>query len=193
VVLCKGCGGDSWSYDLELAHGEDAMQRLRDGLAVTLQTQPRPTEVKLNPEQVQHAVRHAYQLGGCMVCADCWHHTLPSDAYTICPLYLHARRILNTDRQLPFPSLYMAVLNGEQPHAWVRRIFMHWTQIWNTAGEMPAETQAIAAWRSLLLHGALGKPEEFLNRTVDVAAEIRTIMRQLGIEDESSDTLPTQD
>jgi hypothetical protein len=85
VVMCKGCGGDSWGYELELAHGEDAVQRLWDGLAITLQTQPKPPEVELTPDQVQHAVKHAYQSGGCLVCADCWHHTLPADAYVTCP------------------------------------------------------------------------------------------------------------
>jgi hypothetical protein len=116
-----------------------------------------------------------------MVCADCWEHTLPTEAYTICPLYLHSERVLKTDRRVSFQSLFWAVLNGEQPREWVRRIFTHWTQRWNTAGETPEETQAIAVWRSILLHGALGRPEEFLNRTVDVQAEIRGIMEQLSI------------
>jgi hypothetical protein len=96
---------------------------------------------------------------------------------------LHAERILNRDRQVPFQSLLLAVLYGEQPHTWVRRIFLHWTQLWNTAGETPAATQAIAAWRSLLLYGALGKPAEFLSRTVDVDAEIRALLGHLGIND----------
>jgi hypothetical protein len=86
----------------------------------------------------------------------------------------------------------MAVLNGEQPREWVRRIFMHWTQNWNTAGETPNESQAIAAWRAILLHGALGRPEEFLNRTVDAEAEIQAILRQLGSDDENSERPTTQ-
>jgi hypothetical protein len=179
LVMCKGCGSDSWGYELELAHSADAIQRLRDGLAVTLQTQPKPPGIELNPEQVQYAVSHAYQSGGCMLCADCWHHTLPADAYAICPLYLHAERFLETTRQVPFLSLFLAVLHGEQPREWMRRIFIHWTQSWNTAGETPAATQAIAIWRSLLLHSALGRPAEFTRHTVDVAAEIRSILHQI--------------
>lgn len=180
VVMCKGCGGDSWGFELELAHGEDAIQRLRDGLAVTLQSRPQPAAVEWQPDQVQHAAQHAYQGGGCMVCADCWHHTLPADAYAICPLYLHSERILKSDLRVPFQSLFLAVLNGEQPRDWVQRVFIHWTQSWNTAGETPDAAQTIAAWRATLLHGALGRPEEFLRRAVDVEAEIRGILGQLG-------------
>lgn len=180
LVQCKGCGGGSWSYDLEMAHGEDAIERLRQGLSVTLSTTPTGGE-PLAKEAVQHAVSHAYQHSGCMVCTACWQHTLRSDIYTTCPLYLHSARILNTDRSIPFQALLLAVLDGEKAHDWVRRVFAYWTQHWNTRGETPEEKKAIAYWRAALLHGALGKPEEFLRQSVSAEQEVASLMRQLDI------------
>jgi len=180
VVMCKGCGGGSWGVELEEAHGQDVIDRLRGGVAVTLQTVGREQGVQWEEKQIHHAVSHAYQMGGCLVCADCWHHTLPTDAYQTCPLYLHSERILAHSR-IPFQSLFLAALNGEQPGEWVKRIFAHWTQHWNTAGQTPKETQVIAVWRSTLLHGALGNPESFLQRTIDQEAEIQALQRRLGL------------
>jgi hypothetical protein len=76
---------------------------------------------------------------------------------------------------------------SSSPHSTVshqahgRRIFAHWTQHWNTAGQTEEETQAIAAWRATLLHGALGNPESFLQRTLDQEAEMQALLRRLGL------------
>ncbi len=36
-----------------------------------------------------------------------------------------------------------------------------------------------AAWRSTILHGALGKPEEFINQPVDLQEELAQLLRML--------------
>lgn len=185
LTMCKGCGGDAWGFELELAHGEDAIQRLRNGLAITLETKGTEQGLHWEAEQIHHAVNHAYQMGGCRVCDDCFHHTLPRDAYQICPLYLHSERTLEALRSIPFQSLLLAALNGEQPGAWVKRVFLHWTFAWNTAYQTEAEKQKIAAWRATLLHGALDNPEAFLQQSISAEQAVADLLQALGINEEA--------
>lgn len=182
LVQCKGCGGGAWGFEYESAHGEDAIARLQSGLDVTLRTKSQEQGIVWQDEQVSYAVKHVYQMGGCMVCADCWDHTLPYDAYQICPIYLHSERTVEGDRKIPFQSLLMALMNGEKASEWVKRIFIHWTLAWNTAYESEQERMAIAAWRSTILHGALGKPEEFITQSFDLQEELAQLLRILGMD-----------
>lgn len=144
TVGCKGCGGGSWGYEMEEAYGYDVIERLRNGLEVTLQTVGKEQGVQWGEEKIKHAVRHAYQMNGCMICPNCWDHTLPHDAYQTCPLNLHAERI-TSHSQIPFQSMLLAVLNGEKASEWVHRVFAHWCKNWNTAYQTEEEKQAIAA------------------------------------------------
>lgn len=185
LVGCKGCGGDAFGFDMEQVYGADATTNLRDALAVTLHAKGESQEVEWQEDQIHYAVEHAYQLGGCMICATCFHHTLPYDAFQTCPIYLHHERTLETTRSIPFQALLRALLNGEQARAWVARVFQHWCEIWNTGYSSAEEKQAIAAWRATILHGALDHPEEFLQRASDISAEIAGLLRAFGIAGES--------
>lgn len=98
----KGCGGGSWGFEWEESHGHNVIDRLREGLIITLKTIGKEQGVQWDEKQIHHAVNHAYQIGGGKVCADCWHHTLPTDAYQTCPLYLYSERI--TWRTIEFRS-----------------------------------------------------------------------------------------
>jgi len=91
LVTCQGCGLHAWQA------AEDVMQRLRDGLAVTLQATLHQTETPEQEAQIEQAVRHAYQPGGCMICAPCWQTILSSIDDCNCPLYLHADHTLVCD------------------------------------------------------------------------------------------------
>ena len=175
LVQCKGCGGGSWGFEMEEAYGHDVIERLRQGLTVTLQTAGQTVAVTWEERQIQHAVQHAYQMSGCMVCPACWEHTLAYDAYQHCPLFLLTERI-TAHSSIPFQSMLAALISGEQPAVWVKRIFRHWCEIWNTAYATEAEKTAIATWRATLLHGALDQPEAFLTHKADARAVIAELM-----------------
>jgi len=112
LVGCKGCGGDAWGYECEMVHGEGFKDQLRQHLRLALIQAEGTT-----PEQGEHAVRHAYALGGCMVCADCWRDTsLEWEAYATCPLYLVSEVVLGwlgSDRPRVFQSLLLRLLEAE--------------------------------------------------------------------------------
>jgi hypothetical protein len=121
LVGCKGCGRESWGWEFEEVYGQDARLQLRERLQAVLNDAEKLAE-KLPPneqrpafsgqafsgEQVQYAARKAYGYGSCMICAECWRHTLPGEAYLTCPLKLLSERVLEPHR-LP-QSLLMAII-----------------------------------------------------------------------------------
>ena len=157
LVSCKGCGGDAWGGEWELAHGEGFRDQLRTSLREAVSRLETTTEA-----QAEYAAKHAYDWGGCLICAtDCWHHTLPVNAYQTCPLNLLAERTLEPDR-LPrgmYPILFNAP-DAESLHrsarAWIKAGWDRWVEIWNTVPS-PAR-EAVAAWRARLLDAAWSQP-----------------------------------
>lgn len=151
---CKGCGSDAWSWEFEEVHGEDAADRLRERLRECLSQAE-----GIAGDRVPHAVKHAYGMGGCLVCADCWRNVIAQpDAHLSCPLVLISERLLSPHR-LP-SGLLMAVLGEEMREdkqqairEWLEMIWVRWTETWNTVPEGP-ERQAVATWRAALLNGA---------------------------------------
>jgi hypothetical protein len=151
LVRCKGCGGGAWGGEFEMAHGEQARARIRQALKKALEEDGE--RGNFTAEQIEHAVRQAYQWGGCMVCPECWRHTLPRDAYLTCPLKLLADETLEP-AQLPTGLMFVLISSPENEAEAVKSWFLgawnHWLDFWNTVAD-PAERQAIAGWRSLIL------------------------------------------
>ena len=152
LVNCKGCGGDAWGWDLEMAHGPEATNLVRQRMQSALAGGP------FSQDQIGTGAAKAYQLGGCMVCPACWQHTVSVNAYLTCPLNLLCERTLEP-RQLPtFLLIRMPGTTGSQDErlqelmAEVHHVFAHWTQNWNTA---PDEARPLVAeWRGRLLKAA---------------------------------------
>ncbi len=163
LVGCKGCGGDAWDWEFQEAHGEDASDRLRQHLRTSL------TQVDGVPEeQMNHAVEHAYTWGGCLVCAECWHHTLPYDAHLSCPLQLVDE--LKPDRTGNIPRGFLREIVGEGLSQeelikafgrWLSGVWARWVEVWNTVPEGP-EREAVAEWRAALLHAAFFQDESVI-------------------------------
>jgi hypothetical protein len=154
LVGCKGCGGGAWDGEFETAHGEDAADQLRQHVRVFL-----IQAAGVSRDQVHHAVKHAYAWGGCQVCPNCWHNTLPYDAYLTCPLNLVSERRLHP-LHLPQGLLIQVAhhLEARQEREeairhWLEATWRRWTEVWNTVPEGP-ERNAVAEWRSTLLHAA---------------------------------------
>jgi hypothetical protein len=156
LVNCGGCGGDAFGAEwLDASrHGEDLHQRLRTGLKTAL-SQPPETGPSFSPAQIEAAPGHAYQWGGCHICASCWHHTLPADAYQTCPHNLQADRTFAPDQ--PPAEIMVAVFTAKTPEAraaavktWLEAAWQRWTIVWNTTADAPVR-EAIAAWRHPLL------------------------------------------
>jgi hypothetical protein len=156
LIGCKGCGGDAWAGEFDMLYGEDARKRLRRHVRKFLDGADGVTS-----EQVEHAVRHAYDWGGCSICATCWQHTLPSDACQICPLKLAADRQLASAAFQKLPHALILIFAGsgspqERRQAvgrWLDRAWQHWTEHWNTLPEGQERVQ-VKAWRAALLHAA---------------------------------------
>jgi hypothetical protein len=164
LVGCKGCGGDAWGWEWEECYGEDAANRVRQRLREFLARAEGVTQ-----NQVHQAVKHAYTWGGCQVCVECWHNTLPGEHFLTCPLNLAAERALNPGRRLP-NVLLLAVLYEETAlhlqekrqaagREWLEATWLRWVEHWNTAPE--AERPAVAEWRAALLYAAfMDEPPE---------------------------------
>ncbi len=160
LISCPGCGRDAWGWEWEMVYGGmpiDAMT-FSANAANQLRALARPTLLSLGfPEaQVTRGLTHAWQVGGCMICAECWQHTLPADAYQICPLNLISAGAF-TPHAVPayLWPLYDQIAQGtpeEQAHLIsdaLTRLAAHWLEIWNTAPD--AERAQVALWRSGLL------------------------------------------
>lgn len=153
LVGCKGCGGDAWGGEAEMVWGDD----FRDSLRIRLQQAVKPIK-DVKPAQIEHAAEHAWTYGGCMVCPECWHNTLPAEAYATCPLKLLADRTLEPSH-LPF-GLMFAMQNkaGEDERAeaareWLKAAWIHWTDAWNTVAD-PEQRKRVWRWRHHLLAAA---------------------------------------
>lgn len=170
LIGCRGCGGDAWAGELVMAEGDDVHDRLRAGFKAALTHPERLARLKhdlasdnsqpitlFTPEQIQHGAKHAYSWGGCMICTECWHHTLPVNAYQTCPLKLLADRLLSPNI-LPW-ALEMSLWaknDAQQKEAirtWLTNTWDHWLHHWNTL-PTNAQRRAVAAWRRLLLEAA---------------------------------------
>ncbi len=156
LVGCKGCGGNAWGWEWVEAHGEGFADQLRRRLREFLVKADGITQA-----QVHHAIKHAYVMGGCMVCTGCWHNTLPHDADLTCPLNLVSERMLSPFR-LPQGAV-MAMIVQETPEGWYQaverwanEVWDRWVKVWNTVPEGP-EREAVATWRAGLLCAALAK------------------------------------
>ena len=168
LVNCTGCGKEAWGYEWELEHGEDARDLLRERFKSALTNKSEEMPI-FSLEQVNHAAKHAFQWGGCMVCSECWHNTLPVEAYQTCPIRLMGERTLEPE-QAPI-GLFYALMNvaSEEEHKqvireWTTAAWKRWADIWNTVADQEAR-QAVARWRHLLLkavwHESLNSKERY--------------------------------
>jgi hypothetical protein len=153
LVGCKGCGGDAWSeefHEVFLETGGDFADPIREHLREFL-------AICATDEQIEHALPRAWNIGGCMVCPECWRNTLPTSAFYTCPLYLVANRQLYPD-QLP-TDLMMHIHQtketalGDTPErafqTWWQTVQGHWLEHWNTrTGE---EHGQVGKWRAAIL------------------------------------------
>ncbi len=158
LVNCKGCGGDAWGWDLEMAHGPDSITIVRQRMQAALAGGP------FSEDQVAVGAAKAYQLGGCMVCGDCWQHTVSVNAYLTCPLNLLCERTLEPAQLPTFLLIRMHSTTGSQAQrqaelmAEVRHVFAHWTENWNTA---PDDVRPLVTeWRGRLLKAAFDPRQE---------------------------------
>ena len=165
LVSCKGCGGGAWSGEFEMAHGQAAATLLRDTLRERLaSTDQQGGDPCFSPDQIEHAVSHAYTGGGCMVCATCWHHTLPTEAFRTCPLQLLSEILLSQSVPVDLLLLLWGRDRDEENEEngvalvvqWVESVLAHWTEHWNT--ETGDTHEAIAHWRTGLLFAAFTVP-----------------------------------
>ena len=153
LIGCKGCGGGAWGREFEAAHGAGAADQLRQHLRTLLARAD-----GFSQNKVQHAANHAYVWDGCMLCVDCWHNTLPYDAYLTCPLNLVSERRLHP-LHLPQGLLLRVAHLETRPERegairqWLEETWRRWTEIWNTVPEGP-ERRAVAEWRGALFHAA---------------------------------------
>ena len=158
LMNCKGCGGDAWGSEFLFAYGDEAPAELRQVILNALQGAP------FDENQARHGANSAYQFGGCMVCAECWHHTLPTQTYTICPLYIFYERATGNSRVPAFalPLLYSGPKDPEARKQAIRaeleRIQAYWLDTWNTVTDADRRSQ-VAEWRGRLLLAAFGKAE----------------------------------
>lgn len=90
LINCKGCGGDAWGWEFQLAHGEAIIPRLRQiyRQAARLSSPQAIAPACTSDDQLTHAEAKTYHWGGCMLCADCWQQTAPWEAYHTCPINL---------------------------------------------------------------------------------------------------------
>jgi hypothetical protein len=151
LTSCKGCGGDAWGWDWQEAHGEDAADQVRGYLRASLSEADDAAG-----EQLQHASKHAYHLGGCMVCAECWRNVVVQpDANLTCPVALVAGRVLEA-HAIP-PGMFLAVIAAADRERaageWLEGIWARWTETWNTVPD-GGEREAVTAWRAALLKAA---------------------------------------
>lgn len=157
LMNCKGCGGDAWGGEFFAAYGEEAPAELRQVILNALQVAP------FDENQARHGALSAYQIGGCMICADCWHHTLSTQTYTICPFYILLERV--TGNRVPafaLPLLYSGPKDPEARKQAIRaeleRIQAYWLDTWNTVADTDRRSQ-VAEWRGRLLLAAFGHRE----------------------------------
>jgi hypothetical protein len=160
LVGCKGCGGDAWGWEWEECYGEDAANRVRQRLREFLVRAEGVTQ-----NQVHQAVKHAYTWGGCQVCVECWHNTLPGEHFLTCPLNLAAERALYPDRPLPNALIFaVCYIEDEEERVtagleWIEAVRARWVEHWNTAPK--EEWAAVAEWRTALLWAAfIDEPAE---------------------------------
>lgn len=146
LVGCKGCGGDAFGLEWQEAYGPDFAARCRSRLDSAVANLPHG----------DRASKHAYMWGGCQICPECWHNTLPTSAYETCPLKLLTDLVLDK-HSLPFPLL-MALRQRPDREERLQLIRSHfagietnWAEIWNTVAD-PEQRQAVAAWRRAILY-----------------------------------------
>lgn len=166
LVGCKGCGGDAFGGEWLAAEGEDMHDRLRAAfraaltdadMRADLRARLGPALATIEAEAIAQASRHAYAWGGCLICAECWHHTLPAEAGPSCPLKLLADRTLAPER--PPGGLFFVALQAAGPESraaavrqWIKAGWQRWVEVWNTVADPPTRRR-IAVWRHLLYEG----------------------------------------
>ena len=164
LTMCKGCGGDAWGGELVLGFGEGIHSELRQAYKAALLTRFGGKPATVRQEAIEYATKNAYSWGGCMVCVECWHNTLPAEAFRTCPIKLIADKTLYPDPGQVlhrFPSLLFAlqgVKDAEERKRlvadWMKATFDYWTELWNTVP--PEERKDVAVWRGTLLEAGMG-------------------------------------
>lgn len=172
LISCRGCGDDAFGGEWVEAYGENIHDRLRSRLEQALTNQNEFDQMQhrgkehgkviplLTEEQIKNGISNAYSWGGCMICAECWHHTLPTDAYETCPLKLLADRE-TSHGSFPITFLLAMELSGatdEQAKTalsnWIYSVWAHWCEHWNTVADESTRID-VGAWRNLILKGYL--------------------------------------
>jgi hypothetical protein len=168
LIRCTGCGGDAWGWEWEMVEGEDFANQLRGRLHKALTDfAGAEVEAEFTGAAIAAAVRAAYVMGGCTVCAECWNHTLPYEAFETCPLKLFGDKALCSRPEIGWPLKWF-VLAGcweddrQAPeewrrmlHEWLDSVRVHWLEHWNTLSD-EATRQRVAAWRLAILEAAFG-------------------------------------
>ena len=164
LVNCKGCGGDAFGGEFVLAYGEDVHARMKATFKAALTNEAHRAEMQeqfgmlpeISLEQVDYATNHAYAWGGCMICANCWHHTLPVQAYQTCPINLLGNQAIDETPTWAVVDIMMQFNRDEEEERnaavmeFIRASWARWTVIWNTVADQE-ERLAVAFWRHLLL------------------------------------------
>lgn len=150
LVLCHGCGELTWGFEFEEAFGLEARALLKEKLFNV-------TKDVAGPEAAKTASKYTYNFNGCTVCPTCFHHTLPSKSYSICPLFLLCEFIIAGC----CASLIIATVDEQTDEGirqaalkWAAQVHRHWCSAWNTAID-PDEVLAIAEWRGAIIQGAI--------------------------------------
>lgn len=163
LIGCKGCGGGAWT-EHEFMHGEGVLSQIRQALVSDLgrvrdrhlQKADEGEVWPFDDERVKYATGNAYNHGGCSICATCWYHTIPTDAYQTCPLQLYGEAFFSSPVWLPMSALQFVIGikdDGERKqglHDWFSMVWERWVVSWNTVEGEEAQ-EDVAAWRGSLL------------------------------------------
>lgn len=162
LISCPGCGREAWGWEWEMVYGGAPLDAatLSTHAANQLRAHTRPALVALGhaEAQIDHGLRHAWQMGGCMICAECWHHTLPAEAYQICPLNLISIGHFNPRAWPAFLWPLFETLQAEPDETKrlnliateLARVTMYWIKTWNTVADPDAHAQVLR-WRTGLM------------------------------------------
>jgi hypothetical protein len=155
LVICQWCGHQAWCVEEHPATDESAIQQLRHGLAVTLQMATHNPNDDWSDAQIEQAVRHAYQPGGCRICQSCWETVGSTADHDRCPLYLHADHVVMTQEIAAEPLQPELHRTDTQTPVWIAQLVAQWLAVSSAAAETRTELRSILSWRRAILRSAL--------------------------------------
>lgn len=148
LVLCRGCPASAWGFDFEESFVPNARDLLKNRLADIINA------TTGNKEAAQYVAEHAYNFNGCSVCQTCFYHTLPTDVYKTCPLFL-LREFTLTGASASL--IIFSIENDDDIKKaglrWIANLVRYWCKAWNTATD-PLEYAAVHRWRAAIILGS---------------------------------------